>query len=117
MTKKEEMQVRENIAQAIQGMTIEGLSFEGDTIEGLAFNYEDRVFIIKTICKKMDFDLIDALEEFDEREAKRIEREQKAQEKLDRVNREKEKQKEKRSKRKEETETKTEETETKTEEK
>ena len=109
MTKKEEMRIREEIAQVVQGMTVEGLDFEGETIEGLAFSYEDRVFIIKTICKKEDFDLADAMEEFDEREAKRIEREQKAQEKLDRVKKEKEKQKERRSKRKEETETKTEE--------
>ena len=36
MTKKEEMKIRENIALALQGMTIEGLDFEGETIEVLS---------------------------------------------------------------------------------
>ena len=105
MTKKEEMQVRENIALALQGMTIEGLDFEGETIEGLAFSYDDRTFIIKTICKKEDFDLVDALEEFEEREKARIEREEKKKAKLEKVEKEKAK---KSNAKKEETETETE---------
>lgn len=89
MTKNEEMRMREEIALAIQKMEVEGLDFEGETIEGMAFNYEDRIFIIKTICKKEDFDLADAMEEFEEREKARIEREEKKKAKLERVEKEK----------------------------
>ena len=82
MTKNEEMRVRESIALAIQKM-------EAESIEGLAFNYEGRVFIIRTTCKKEDFDLADAMEEFDEREKARAEREEKKKSKLEKVEKEK----------------------------
>ena len=85
MTKNEELVLREQIGERICGMEIDGLVLEGRTTEGFAFSFDDRVVVVKVIVKKEDFDLADALEEYEEKEKARVERESKKAAKLEKV--------------------------------
>ena len=91
MTKNEEMVLREHIAMDLQNLVTDGIEFEGRTTEGLAFSFEDRIIVIKTIVKKEDFDVVDAMQEYEEKEKARLEREEKKRSKLEKVEKEKKK--------------------------
>jgi predicted RND superfamily exporter protein len=77
---KEAKELREKL---FGQMTFEGMTLEGRTKEGLAFSdSEQNIIVVKIVAKKDDFDLVDAMEEYEEAEekAKAKELEKKAKE-------------------------------------
>ncbi len=69
--------LRELALTTAQTIQVEGFDFEGRTTEGLAFSDGIDTFVVKVIVKKEGFDLVDALDEFSEKETKRLEMEAK----------------------------------------
>lgn len=64
-------QAKELREKLFEQMKFDGFTVEGRTKEGLALADENQnIIIIKIVAKKDDFDLADALEEFEEAEAK-----------------------------------------------
>ena len=73
LTQKQAKEVREKL---FADMVLDGFTIEGRTKEGLAFSdVEGNIIVVKIVAKKDDFDLADALEEFEEAEAKALEKE------------------------------------------
>lgn len=69
-------QAKELREKLFEQMKFDGFTIEGRTKEGLALADENQnIIIIKIVAKKDDFDLADALEEFEEAEAKALEKE------------------------------------------
>ena len=73
LSQKQAKEVREKL---FADMVLDGFTVEGRTKEGLALADENQnIIVIKIVAKKDDFDLADALEEFEEAEAKALEKE------------------------------------------
>ena len=89
LTQKQAKEVREKL---FADMMLDGFTVEGRTKEGLAFSdVEGNIIVVKIVAKKDDFDLADALEEFEEAEAKALEKEKKHSEKVNKAKEKKEK--------------------------
>ena len=89
LTQKQAKEVREKL---FADMVLDGFTIEGRTKEGLAFSdVEGNIIVVKIVAKKDDFDLADALEEFEEAEAKALEKEKKHNEKVNKAKEKKEK--------------------------
>lgn len=89
LTQKQAKEVREKL---FTDMVLDGFTVEGRTKEGLAFSdAEGNIIVVKIVAKKDDFDLADALEEFEEAEAKALEKEKKHSEKVNKAKEKKEK--------------------------
>ena len=89
LTQKQAKEVREKL---FADMVLDGFTIEGRTKEGLAFSdVEGNIIVVKIVAKKDDFDLADALEEFEEAEAKALEKEKKHAEKVNKAKEKKEK--------------------------
>ena len=89
LSQKQAKEVREKL---FADMVLDGFTVEGRTKEGLAFSDEEgNIIVVKIVAKKDDFDLADALEEFEEAEAKALEKEKKHAEKVDKAKEKKEK--------------------------
>ena len=77
LTQKQANEVKEII---FGGFVADGFTVEGRTKEGLALtNDNGDCIVVKIIAKKDDFDLADAIAEFEEAEANRLEKEAKAE--------------------------------------
>ena len=73
LNQKQAKELREKL---FEQMKFEDFTVEGRTKEGLALADENQnIIVIKIVAKKDDFDLADALEEFEEAEAKALEKE------------------------------------------
>lgn len=89
LTQKQAKEVREKL---FAEMVLDGFTIEGRTKEGLAFSdVEGNIIVVKIVAKKDDFDLADALAEFEEAEAKALEKEKKHAEKVNKAKEKKEK--------------------------
>ena len=89
LTQKQAKEVREKL---FTDMILDGFTVEGRTKEGLAFSDEEgNVIVVKIVAKKDDFDLADAIEEFEEAQAKALEKEKKHAEKVEKAKEKKEK--------------------------
>ena len=89
LTQKQAKEVREKL---FTDMILDGFTVEGRTKEGLAFSDEEgNVIVVKIVAKKDDFDLADAIEEFEEAQAKALEKEKKHSEKVNKAKEKKEK--------------------------
>ena len=89
LTQKQAKEVREKL---FAEMVLDGFTIEGRTKEGLAFSdVEGNIIVVKIVAKKDDFDLVDAIEEFEEAEAKALEKEKKHIEKANKAKEKKEK--------------------------
>ena len=89
LTQKQAKEVREKL---FAEMVLDGFTIEGRTKEGLAFSdVEGNIIVVKIVAKKDDFDLADAIEEFEEAEAKALEKEKKHNEKVNKAKEKKEK--------------------------
>ena len=83
LTQKQAKEVREKL---FADMVLDGFTIEGRTKEGLAFSDEEgNIIVVKIVAKKDDFDLADAIEEFEEAQAKALEKEKKHTEKVDKA--------------------------------
>jgi hypothetical protein len=83
-------EVRETFMTKIDEIDVEGFDYMGRIVEGEVFQREDgKVVVVKTIVKADTFDLDDALQEYEDREAARAERE--TEQAIKRVKREAEK--------------------------
>ena len=89
LNQKQAKELREKL---FEQMKFDGFTVEGRTKEGLALADENQnIIVIKIVAKKDDFDLADALEEFEEAEAKALEKEKKHAEKVNKAKEKKEK--------------------------
>ena len=89
LSQKQAKEVREKL---FADMVLDGFTVEGRTKEGLAFSDEEgNVIVVKIVAKKDDFDLADAIEEFEEAQAKALEKEKKHAEKVEKAKVKKEK--------------------------
>ena len=89
LSQKQAKEVREKL---FADMVIDGFTMEGRTKEGLAFSDEEgNIIVVKIVAKKDDFDLADAIEEFEEAQAKALEKEKKHAEKVEKAKVKKEK--------------------------
>ena len=83
LSQKQAKEVREKL---FADMALDGFTVEGRTKEGLAFSDEEgNIIVVKIVAKKDDFDLADAIEEFEEAQAKALEKEKKHTEKVDKA--------------------------------
>ena len=83
LSQKQAKEVREKL---FADMALDGFTVEGRTKEGLAFSDEEgNIIVVKIVAKKDDFDLVDAIEEFEEAQAKALEKEKKHAEKVDKA--------------------------------
>lgn len=83
LSQKQAKEVREKL---FADMVLDGFTVEGRTKEGLAFSDEEgNIIVVKIVAKKDDFDLADAIEEFEEAQAKALEKEKKHAEKVDKA--------------------------------
>ena len=83
LSQKQAKEVREKL---FADMVLDGFTVEGRTKEGLAFyDEEGNIIVVKIVAKKDDFDLADAIEEFEEAQAKALEKEKKHAEKVDKA--------------------------------
>ena len=83
LNQKQAKEVREKL---FEQMKFVGFTVEGRTKEGLALADENQnIIVIKIVAKKDDFDLADALEEYEEAEAKALEKEKKHTEKVNTI--------------------------------
>ena len=83
LSQKQAKEVREKL---FADMVLDGFTVEGRTKEGLTFSDEEgNVIVVKIVAKKDDFDLADAIEEFEEAQAKALEKEKKHAEKVDKA--------------------------------
>ena len=104
LSQKQAKEVREKL---FADMVLDGFTVEGRTKEGLAFSDEEgNIIVVKIVAKKDDFDLVDAIEEFEEAQAKALEKEKKHAEKVDKA-KEKKAKEEAKEKEKEEKEKRT----------
>ena len=76
-TQKEMREYRLNFVNAaVEGVKVEGFEYAGMTVDGAAFDNEaGDVVVLKAIAKKESFDLVDAIMEYEEKEAAALERE------------------------------------------
>lgn len=75
-TQKEMRQYREDFIGTLTTIEFDGFEFVGITVDGPAYeNAEGDVVVVKPIAKKEDFDVEDAIAEFDEKLEARLERE------------------------------------------
>lgn len=84
-TQKRAEEIRGFFGVGIQKLEVLKFQYVGQTKEGLAFQEQGSphdVVIVKAIVKKEDFDLEDALNEFQESVAKKLEKEKKHAEKV-----------------------------------
>ena len=89
LSQKQAKEVREKL---FADMVLDGFTVEGRTKEGLAFSDEEgSIIVVKIVAKKDDFDLADAIEEFEEAQAKALEKEKKHAEKVEKAKVKKEK--------------------------
>ena len=89
LSQKQAKEIREKL---FADMVLDGFTAEGRTKEGLAFSDEEgSVIVVKIVAKKDDFDLADAIEEFEEAQAKALEKEKKHTEKVNKAKEKKEK--------------------------
>ena len=89
LSQKQAKEVREKL---FADMVLDGFTVEGRTKEGLAFSDEEgNIIVVKIVAKKDDFDLVDAIEEFEEAQAKALEKEKKHAEKVNKAKEKKEK--------------------------
>ena len=89
LSQKQAKEVREKL---FADMVLDGFTMEGRTKEGLAFSDEEgNIIVVKIVAKKDDFDLADAIEEFEEAQAKALEKEKKHAEKVNKAKEKKEK--------------------------
>ena len=89
LSQKQAKEVREKL---FADMVLDGFTVEGRTKEGLAFSDEEgNIIVVKIVAKKDDFDLADAIEEFEEAQAKALEKEKKHAEKVEKAKVKKEK--------------------------
>ena len=89
LSQKQAKEVREKL---FADMVLDGFTVEGRTKEGLAFSDEEgNVIVVKIVAKKDDFDLADAIEEFEEAQEKALEKEKKHAEKVEKAKVKKEK--------------------------
>ena len=89
LSQKQAKEVREKL---FADMVLDGFTMEGRTKEGLAFSDEEgNIIVVKIVAKKDDFDLADAIEEFEEARAKALEKEKKHTEKVNKAKERKEK--------------------------
>ena len=73
LNQKQAKELREKL---FEQMKFDNFTVEGRTKEGLALADENQnIIVIKIVAKKDDFDLADALEEFEEAEARALEKE------------------------------------------
>ena len=73
-------------------MKFDGFTVEGRTKEGLALADENQnIVVIKIVAKKDDFDLTDAIAEYEEAQQKALEKEKKHTEKVNKAKEKKEK--------------------------
>src|SRR5574343_492462 len=89
LSQKQAKEVREKL---FADMVLDGFTVEGRTKEGLAFSDEEgNIIVVKIVAKKDDFDLADAIEEFEEAQAKALEKEKKHTEKVEKAKEKEEK--------------------------
>ena len=89
LSQKQAKEVREKLFADI---VLDGFTVEGRTKEGLAFSDEEgNIIVVKIVAKKDDFDITDAIEEFEEAQAKALEKEKKHAEKVEKAKVKKEK--------------------------
>ena len=89
LSQKQAKEIREKL---FADMVLDGFTVEGRTKEGLAFSDEEgNIVVVKIVAKKDDFDLADAIEEFEEAQAKALEKEKKHTEKVEKAKAKKEK--------------------------
>lgn len=81
-TQKRAEEIRGIFGEVVAKLEVAGFEVAGRTKEGMAFQSGEEVVIVKTIVKKEDFDLEDAMQEFLEAAVKRVERSQKHAEKV-----------------------------------
>ena len=77
-TQKEMREMRENVINQLSEIEIVGFEYVGQITDGvLLYNTDlDSHLVLKPIAKKEDFNPEDALEEFEDKQAKALEREQ-----------------------------------------
>ena len=89
LSQKQAKELREKL---FADMVLDGFTVEGRTKEGLAFSDEEgNIIVVKIVAKKDDFDLADAIEEFEEAQAKALEKEKKHAEKVNKAKEKREK--------------------------
>ena len=77
-TQKEMREMRENVINQLSEIEIVGFEYVGQITDGVLLHNTDldSYLVLKPIAKKEDFDSEDALEEFEDKQAKALEREQ-----------------------------------------
>ena len=89
LSQKQAKEVREKL---FADMVLDGFTVEGRTKEGLAFSDEEgNIIVVKIVAKKDDFDLTDAIAEYEEAQQKALEKEKKHTEKVNKAKEKKEK--------------------------
>lgn len=90
-TQKEMREIREEVITIVENLNIEGYVLEGIITDGVLFLHEglDTHVVLKPIVKKEGFDFEDALQEYQDRQAAKLEREKerliKAQERAEKA--------------------------------
>lgn len=75
-TQKEMAMFRADFIAAVQEIEVPGFEFAGLSVDGPVFvNVAGDAVVVKSIAKKEGFDVQDALAEWEEKEAARLERE------------------------------------------